>query len=169
MITELHLTTLQSLIDNGNLDKEVGNEILRELITPKVIGSPDEMQKILDGEAKMVQMDILEEEMERIQAEARARMYRGHVIQFSVSADQTDPFLQSLNAQKKEFSYELDFDSKEEAVEVDIEEQIWEVTSPVFGQIPTVQPNGKKLHRIKLYYVSKLSDGVIQTSLTRID
>jgi hypothetical protein len=168
MITELHLTTLQSLIDAGTLDKEVGNEILRELITPKVIGSSEEMQKILDGEAKMVQMEISEEELAKIQAEARARMYRGHMIQFSVAQDETDPFLQSLNAQKKEFNYELDFDTKDESVEVDIEEQLWEVTSPTFGQIPVVNPAGKKLHRIKLYYVSKLSDGVIQTSLTPI-
>jgi hypothetical protein len=168
MNLELQLTTIQSLIEAGHLDKEIGQEILQSIMAPRIAGTPEQIQEMLDSGANMVKTEISQEDHDRIMAEARARMYRGHIVQFSVSADETDPFLQSLNAQKKEFAFELDFDNKEEAVEVDIEEQVWELSSPVFGQFPTLQPGGKKLHRIKLYYVSKLSDGVIQTSLTRL-
>jgi hypothetical protein len=161
MNLELALTTIQKLIDEKQIEKELGQSILEYIMTPKMAGTPEQIQAMIDNpEVAVIRSELSDKEQARIMQEAQARMLRGNSLQFSYDSLGTDQLFTSLIGVCLPFAQEIDFNNEEQTAVVDVNEPSYEVVSTVYGKVPEIRQT-QKIRSIKVRYISKNNDGVI--------
>lgn len=181
MTTELLIAAVSELIEKGNINKELGQELIQALHAPKIFVPSGSAQELVDGEVGAVQVKLSEEEIKAVMFEMTIKKHKSRTLKLAADSDQKDEFVKSLIGIEKTFDEEIDFNQKNKAGETSENElgltQNVIINIPVpqygigevrFGEIPEIKIIGQVNKQITLSFVDN-NNGVILANIVNVE
>jgi predicted DNA-binding protein (UPF0251 family) len=155
------LGNLAKLLELKQISQEMHDYLVKQLTTPTVVEYDPENPDMV---ARTFEVQLSDEELEQIQTKNKKDMMSGSAIQFVGDSQHTDDFLRCLITTTKNFDYVLDFSQGDQTV---ILQKIhWGVSHSQYETWPQAVALSKEDVKVKLTFINKLADGVIQAEVS---
>lgn len=170
------ITVLTDLAQNQTIDQELSDFIINSLVTPKIVGTPEQIAEIAKGNASIesIQASLTKEEMQKIVEQSNRMQYQSSSIVFACDSDIEDKFLKSLigyrySDSERIFDFWDETSRKTKPIKIELTETVYSAEVIIFGQAPEVRAAKSVKRVVKCEFFQKSPDSSILATISLSD